>query len=140
MVEEDAGPLPKRRRARGRRQWAVERDARADAFPPGPSTLGALGDWPRTLAQSLCKEEGAVCRLQASMIRGVVVTTSYSGMDCPREALRLAFRAVAQHNGWPVPEQLTFLYSCDRSAVCQRILVAMSECLDGGRSCVYKDI
>ena len=66
--------------------------------------------------------------------------SDYSGMDCPREAVRLLFQALSlRFTDWSLKDPI-YLRSCDNDPACIRILQSISTTLDEGGACVFGDI
>ena len=69
---------------------------------------------------------------------GWSVTSAYSGMDAPREALTQVAEAMrAEYNFWP---QIEYVHSCDTAELPQKVLLWLAKEKDSGASCVFADL
>ena len=69
---------------------------------------------------------------------GLSVTTAYSGMDTPREALtQLAEAMRVKFDFWP---QIEYVHSCDIAELPQKVLLWLAKEKDFGISCVFSDL
>jgi hypothetical protein len=132
---------PKRRK-QGRLPWSEEKARRALALPPGPQSSDELADWPLQICESLCghnrEDEGVSLRFKTHLTSGIVMYTDYSGMECPREALRLGILGLIQHHAWSFdsfPVQHSRM--CDKDPLCLAVLDAIGQKDD---SCVFENI
>lgn len=140
------------RRRGGKRKWEELRDDR-DHLPPGPSTTRGLFNWPESIidgvmtasgaaeGSELCGDSDCLQRLVGNLKRGLAVTSDYSGMDCPREALERCVSALAKKCSIdPKDLQLLFLRASDKGAMQRSVLEQISHMYDDSRSCVLGDI
>ena len=81
------------------------------------------------------------------------MTTDYSGIDCPREALcvglagaRAGLQSVLPHGGGNAVEEMSaatvfaFKRACDKAAVPQAVLKRLAAEYDESKSCVHTDV
>ena len=134
------------KRKRIRRDWGTVKAQRSECFPPGPSSLADLGNWPSDIADMLAKgDEAARLRTHTNLLRKIMVTTDYSGFECPREALRCAVQGLNHIFGWSLSESdaFTWVSSCDNAPIPLEVLQEIHRKLDGGRAdrgCIFRDI
>ena len=129
-------------RKRTRQQWSERKLEAAQHLLPGPRSTDDLARWPSEVMQSLtssCENDAEVLlRLRTHFTRGVSLYTDYSGIDCPREALRLGLQAVSQQHGWELPPSpVLFARSCDKDSLAQQVLCNLAE---GSGGCVFADL
>ena len=143
-------------RAKKWRQGALDRQSPGDSsarkirrvasivWPDGPSTAEEVADWPGDiLRRSLGTSDDRVEERMRKFFDGteIQLTTDYSGMDCPSEALRLVVASLRRSfPSWEVRD-IRLLRSCDCDPVCQRVLKA-NQAADGnfGVSCLFEDL
>lgn len=114
------------------------------ALPGGPSTTAEVFTWPSDMVSRLFSGDGSAerkCRLLGnSAATQWLITSDYSGFDCPREALRVGHIALRQHlqlDAMPAPR---FLRSCDIDKLPQAALLHYAHVCDAGMSCLFADI
>lgn len=129
-------PHPKRQRLT--RKGGIEFRARSTHLPMGPTTFEELMQWPQFVLKEVLSDPQRKDRLWAVLNRGLSVTSAYSGMDAPREALeQLAQSLRVDYLNWP---QIRFVHSCDIASLPQYVLRWLSTHKDHGSSCVFADL
>lgn len=130
----------------GRSSWQDERESRSAFLPAGPSTLEELLDWPMQIVQGIRssgapEDEELALRLQTNFAGGVKAYTDYSGMDCPKEAMRLGVLATEKSFGMTFPSPpFTFVRASDKGLLQQRVLADLAQ-MDGEPfSCLFGDL
>lgn len=128
-------------------EWQLQPEAQpgddCSGWPPGPSDLEGLFNWPEDHLRTIIAHKDRCSRLQAVVRRGIVNTTDYSGMDSPREVCFMLEHAMRAEFAWggSVPRPLLrFIRSCDWAKVPQGVLVQMSTELDSRQSCVFPSL
>ena len=137
---------PKRRRLLARVSSVgsePDEDWRAQHLAPGVRKADELCEWPLDVVQSLCREdidEEIKCRMRTHLLDGISLFTDYSGIDAPREALRLGFLGF-QHvlDMSSLPDPVWVGRTCDKGMIQKRVLIALSE-LEGGSQCHFDDV
>lgn len=126
---------------RKRVAWHEERHVRARDLPSGPQNAKELGDWPLWIARSLCVDspggKEVELRLQTHFSSGINMYTDYSGIDCPRESLRLGLAGLTKLLGWSFPACVCHSRSSDKDPSCRAVLQHLAQ-EDNG--CVFGDI
>lgn len=107
-------------------------------LPTGPQSFSELMEWPTYIIQQVVQDEERKKRLFAFLRRGVAVTSSYSGMDAPREILaQIAVAMRTSFNFWP---QIRHIHSCDLAGHPQTILCWLAREVDSSQSCVFGNL
>ena len=124
----------------------------AASKPVGFAKESDFQEWPLHVVNSLCKfgnqsdsDQELSLRLQQHFLRGIVLNTDYSGIDCPREALELAAKSFNILHGVGCVDDagasaVTVGRTCDKGAIQKRIQVAMSETFESGQRCHFEDL
>ena len=139
---EDDGTLatvePSEKRPKLARKGGIVFRSRSSALPVGPTTFEGLMDWPSFVLQEVMTDESRRQRLLWLFRMGLSVTTAYSGMDAPREALtQLAEAMRVKFDFWP---QIEYVHSCDIAELPQKVLLWLAKEKDFGISCVFSDL
>ena len=100
-------PTQRKRKLTARLTDATEREELEVANSGKPAAFTStseLREWPLKVVQSLCGQDTPgdqelSLRLKQHFLRGIVLNTDYSGIDCPREALELAERSLYTLHG-----------------------------------------
>lgn len=125
---------------RQRRSWHDERNHRAERLPPGPANPKQLGEWSSWLVESLTNcfegDEEIKLRLHSHFLTGFTLYTDYSGIDCPRESLRLGLAGLCKHFGWDCADSIHHARASDKDPACRQVLMHLA----AGRGCVFGDI
>ena len=91
------------------------------------------------LALSSCEE--SLLRLKTNLGRQVILSTDYSGYDCPREAMRCALQGIHAVHGWTFGEPpCKWARCCDSNELSQLILSRISLQESAGGTCLFDDI
>ena len=106
--------------------------------PAGPTTVRELFQWPATVLEQIATRPGCKDRMLRNMVNGVLNTTDYSGVDCPREICYQL--GAAMQKIWNIHPSMRFLRSCDNGVIQQKVLTWISNELDGGKSCVFSEL
>ena len=126
--------------------WASLRHSRAACLCAGPATQAELADWPITMAEALTMsgkptDSEKALRSLNLFCSGISMYTDYSGVDCPREAVRLGLHGLSLVNKWNIKDfNVVFSRSCDNGCLQSRTLQHISSKFDHGQSCVFWDI
>ena len=124
----------------------------AASKPVGFAKESDFQEWPLHVVNSLCKfgnqsdsDQELSLRLQQHFLRGIVLSTDYSGIDCPREALELSAKSFNILHGVECVDDagasaVTVGRTCDKGATQKRIQVAMSETFESGQRCHFEDL
>ena len=112
--------------------------------PGPPQTSRDLWAYPLCIMEKLFNDPLRGAFHQRNFFRvmrfGVFGSTTFSGYDAPREAMRLMVSAVQKFTQQKDPIPVAFCKSCDIERSCLDLLVKFSQRLNGGQSCVFKDI
>ena len=126
---------------RQRRAWCDEKHVRAENLPAGPQNVGDLANWPLDVAKGLTQfspqDKEIEMRLKAHALNGLNVYTDYSGIDCPRECLRLGFAGLSKLHGWKTSNPVTHSRSSDMDSACRDVLLEYAK-HDSG--CVFGNL
>ena len=106
--------------------------------PAGPTTVRELFQWPATVLEQIATRPGCKDRMLRNIVNGVLNTTDYSGVDCPREICYQL--GAAMQKIWNIHPSMRFLRSCDNGVIQQKVLTWISNELDGGKSCVFSEL
>ena len=80
-------------------------------------------------------------RLRTNLLTGLLCATDYSGMDCPREAMRSLTRAWTIRTGVGFhKDPFSFYRSCDRGGAQTDLLIALSKRLGPDGHCHFCSI
>eukprot|EP00439_Symbiodinium_sp_Y106_P049334 s354_g6.t1 len=118
----------------------------AEHAPAGIRTVHDLQQWPLDVLQSLTKpdrDEEIELRLCSHLLQGVSLYTDYSGLDCPREALEMGFRALQTLKGYDPDVAGSPVWvgrTCDKGSLQKRLQVALSCTFEKGLRCHFDDI
>ncbi|CAE7667911.1 unnamed protein product [Symbiodinium sp. CCMP2456] len=118
----------------------------AEHAPPGIRTAKDLHEWPLDVMESLTRpdrDEEIELRLHSHLLQGVSLCTDYSGLDCPREALEMGFRALQMLKGYDPDTAVSPVWvgrTCDKGQLQKRLQVALSSTLEAGQRCHFEDI
>ena len=104
----------------------------------GPQNLVELAMWDEFIVERL-QHGGLAGRLAELLQKGVVMYSDYSGVDFPREAVRVFLPTFCGMMGIPCPS-VEHVRSCDWGKVQVFVLKRSSGLLSGHRSCVFGDI
>jgi hypothetical protein len=131
------GGAAKRGQGRGA---ALSRGAEQSSFleNTGPQTVEELSAWDDFLAKQIGNSglgETALRLLKG----GALMYTDYSGLDFPREAIRMCLPAVSSYLERDTPE-LHYVRACDWGNMQHEVLCKQSLLLDEGRGCVFRDL
>ena len=130
--------MPQKRK---RASLTGQKTIRSACLPAGPQNIEHLSDWPLWIAQSLVHfspdDKEVELRLQSHALNGLNVYTDYSGIDCPRESLRLGFAGLSKLLGWKSDKSVCHSRSSDKDPACRKVLLHLSS-NDSG--CVFGDI
>lgn len=88
------------------------------------------------------EEDGCGPRLVSLLDHGLRLTTEYSGMDCPVEALVQLEKAMHKILGRPMDDprsRFTFQSACDNDELAQSVFLDLIQ-RRGGQSCLFGDI
>ncbi len=106
----------------------------------GPESLEELGQWDTFVAKKIVEfGSGHAQRAMENMKFGLAVTTDYSGVDFPRESLRIVVPALAEAMGIDAAPAVHFLRSCDIGVRQQEVLLAQAK-QGGAKGCVFGSI
>ena len=104
----------------------------------GPESLIDLVRWDKFVIQRLIKH--GICGRAADCLQhGCVMYSDYSGMDLPREAVRVAVPSMAKMLNIPEP-QVVHVRSCDWDEVPLFVLKRQSRMLSNRSVCVFGDL
>ncbi|CAE7239963.1 unnamed protein product [Symbiodinium sp. CCMP2456] len=117
------------------------------AAPPGLRSQDDVVEWPLDVVSSLCGAGNEECqlRLRNHVLKGMVLTTDYSGLDCPREALEMGVRAL-QHvmNIEPGAQVVHVGRTCDKGLLQKRVQVELAQSIEAvlqdHERCHFEDI
>ncbi|CAE7249881.1 unnamed protein product [Symbiodinium sp. CCMP2592] len=117
------------------------------AAPPGLRCKDDVVEWPLDVVKSLCGAGNEECqlRLRNHVLKGMVLTTDYSGLDCPREALQMGVRAL-QHvmHMEPAGEVVHVGRTCDKGLLQKRVQVELARSIEAvlqdHERCHFEDI
>ena len=135
-VDDDFAVLnPAPRRVR-RSQRVRRRPSREQVVAAGPASVQELFRWPDDFLKPITGD--AWQRLLDFMHRGLLCSTDYSGMDCPRELMQQLQKAleIPTHE----PFHVRFRRSCDIAPGPLRILQHLAIEVDCSESCVFADV
>ena len=147
FVEDDFSILPdclcktmppqKRKRASSTGQKSI----RQACLPPGPQSVSDLSNWPlwiaNVLTQSSPQDKEVELRLQSHALNGLNMYTDYSGIDCPRESLRLGFAGLSKLHGWKSDKSVSHSRSSDKDPLRRQVLLDLAASDNG---CVFGNI
>lgn len=137
---------PTRKSRGGPKNWIHVRAELAESLPPGPSTTIEMADWPLAAMRMLLVRGADTdfqfkSRIESLFSKGVCFYSDFSGMDTPREAIRLGLEAYKIMFGEHIPGPgVRFARACDKSAVPLQVLSRISQDLDSCSSCVFVDL
>ena len=141
-IEQPGSHSPKRSR-RGKLPWHQKREELARGLPAGPPPL-ELRDWPVATLENLVgdnmhSDHVSVSRLMRHLWRELVFYADDSGVDCPRDGMRMMAEALASR-GWELSSSaIRFARSCDNGSVPHEALQVWARA-DSPPSCVFHDI
>ena len=100
-----------------------------------------IWSWPQKIFKALFKsgdgrDDLRYNNLAAHVQNKILVTSDFSGVDCPRESIERSRDAFLE-KGFPWAQgQLQFMRACDHDPRAQNVLVNSSILLDNRKSCV----
>ena len=140
--DEEVTVEPPRKRRQVRRAGSIHDRTMKAQLPLGPETVEELYLWPEFIIQQLAKKDGCGPRLLSLLDHGLRLTTEYSGMDCPVEALVQLEKAMHKILGRPMDDprsRFAFLSACDNDELAQSVLLDLIQ-RRGGQGCLFCDI
>ena len=126
--------------ARGRAAWFDVRHRRQLELQAGPTTEAELVRWETRVASGMC-DPGQLATLRGHLLRGMRLSTQFSGMDCAREAFHRGILGMAACNGWNLQQAanaVVFTSSCDWAKLPARVCVSSAR-MDGSKRCHFGD-
>lgn len=109
----------------------------SESLLPGPQTVEEVFRWPHAVLNSIESRPGCREGMQRLMSQGMLSTTDYSGIDCPREVCYQVITAMCRL--WQFDTTTKFLRSCDNAPLPQKVLLWLSTHLDNKESCVVDE-
>ena len=105
----------------------------------GFACVDDMAQWHKELIQPL-RATGLLASAKRFLMPGVMYSSTFSGYDSPREALRVLFALLRDVHPGETALQMKCLHSCDVGKLQQKVLIGQSQCMDGGSSCVFANI
>ena len=102
----------------------------------GPESAAEMASWDKDLLNKFSRIEKE--RVYGLLSHGVVYSSDFSGMDCPKESLSLLLDALAKDMDVPAVEFIK-ARSCDWDALPLKVLREQSLKTDG-KACVFGDV
>ncbi|CAK8993450.1 Uncharacterized protein SCF082_LOCUS3512 [Durusdinium trenchii] len=144
-------PTQRKRKLTARLTDATEREELEVANSGKPAAFTStseLREWPLKVVQSLCGQDTPgdqelSLRLKQHFLRGIVLNTDYSGIDCPREALELAERSLYTLHGVQCVDAKSAVSvgrTCDKGTLQKKVQVALSHTFEESRRCHFEDL
>ena len=123
------------------RAGSIHDRAARSCLPLGPETKEELYDWPTFIAERIAQDPDRAARLLAMLGKGLRMTTDYSGMDCPVEAvtqLETAMENVLGRKAKQPGSEFTVTHACENDTLPQKVLRRLRDLRCYG--CIFSDL